>query len=257
MRPQRIGKRVREPGVRLIQRVEAILPPQPEDAQRAGLAVDAGLDPAHEPVAVQERQDVVAPAALRGRDVDLPAVVEAPQAQEQVPVPGERVQRCQEDGTGVLAARAPDPPGFSDPCTGGLRRQLGLGSVQDPDLVRDDEPGAAYALHRDGEQRAHLDQLRPQTGPARRVSRPGPERVLARRAQQAVAAVPGEQLVAALLSLRRAPGQEARREEALREVVDAAVALAAGDRQDARLAQRLQDRAHLVRRAPVPVDGRA
>ena len=62
--------------------------------------------------------------------------------------------------------------------------------------------------------------------------------------------------MAALLALRWTPGQELRREEPLREVVDAAVALAAGDRQDAGLAQRLQDRADLVGGAPVPVDGR-
>ena len=49
----------------------------------SGLPLDPRLDPADEPVAEQDRQDVVAPAPLRGRDVDLPEVVEVVQAPQE------------------------------------------------------------------------------------------------------------------------------------------------------------------------------
>ena len=75
---ERRGEAVDEPGLR--QRIEAVLPPQAEDPERARLALDPRLDPADEPIAEEDRQDVVAPATLRGRDVDLPDVVEVEQA---------------------------------------------------------------------------------------------------------------------------------------------------------------------------------
>src|SRR6266550_5679016 len=72
------GERLDEPGDR--ERIEARLPPEPDDLERFRPAFDAWLDPAHESIAVQDRQDVVAPASLRGRDVDLPQIVEVEQA---------------------------------------------------------------------------------------------------------------------------------------------------------------------------------
>ncbi len=51
-------------------------------------------------------------------------------------------------------------------------------------------------------------------------------------------------------------GQQLRGEQPLGQVVDAAVALAARDREDAGLGQGLQQRPDLVRRSPVPVDRR-
>src|SRR5262245_50954710 len=72
-------------------RVEARLPERAEDPQDAVGPLDARLEPADEPVAVQDREDVVAPAALRGRDVDLPDIVEPEEPAQQLAVPGERV----------------------------------------------------------------------------------------------------------------------------------------------------------------------
>ena len=91
--------------------IEAGLPPHVEHAHGARLAVDARLDPADEPVAEQERQDVVAPAPLLLRDVDLPDVVEAVQPAEEVAVPDERVERGEQRHAGQAAglATAGDP----------------------------------------------------------------------------------------------------------------------------------------------------
>ena len=55
-------------------------------------------------------------------------------------------------------------------------------------------------------------------------------------------------------SLGAALGEDLGREQPLGEVVDAEVALAPGDAERADLGERLEDRPHLVRRAPVPVD---
>jgi hypothetical protein len=72
------GQRVRERLGETLgpNRIEAILPPEAEDPERAGGPVDPGFDPPNEAIAPQQRQDVVAPAATRGRNVDLPDVVE-------------------------------------------------------------------------------------------------------------------------------------------------------------------------------------
>ncbi len=67
----------------------------------------------------------------------------------------------------------------------------------------------------------------------------------------------GQQLVATLLVLRAALGQQVGREQPLDQVVDAPVAVASGQPQDPGLGERLEHRANGVRRAPVPVDGRA
>ena len=87
------------------QRVEAVLPPQPEDSQNARLAVDPRLDPADEAIAEVDRQDVVAPAPLDLRDVDLPEVVEAVERAEELAVPSERIERGEERRAGRDSAR--------------------------------------------------------------------------------------------------------------------------------------------------------
>ena len=84
------------------------LPPQPEDAQGAGLAVDPRLDPADQPVAEQDRQDVVAPASLLLGDVDLPDVVEAVERAQEVAVPDVRIERGEEGDAGLDAAGPAD-----------------------------------------------------------------------------------------------------------------------------------------------------
>ena len=87
---------------------------------------------------------------------------------------------------------------------------------------------------------------------------PDPDLLLATASgQHPVGAEPRQHLVAHLLVLGRALGEERGRKEPLGQVVDAPVALAPGERQDAGLRQRLEDRPDLVGRAPVPVDRRA
>ena len=108
------------------QRVEAVLPPQVEDCAATRPPVEARLDPADEAIAEQERQDVVAPATLRGRDVDLPDVVEVVQRAQEVAVPDERVERREERD-----ARRRRPRG--SPCA--VRRS----ACEEVDLLGEDE----------------------------------------------------------------------------------------------------------------------
>ena len=61
--------------------------------------------------------------------------------------------------------------------------------------------------------------------------------------------------MAALLAFGASLGEQVGRKEALGQVVDAPVAVAPGQPEDAGLGERLEDRADLVGRAPVPVDG--
>src|ERR1035437_935730 len=89
------------------QRIEVRLPPQAPDPQSPRLAIDPGLDPTDEPVAEQDRQDVVTPAALLLGDVDLPDVVEAVQVAQEVAVPNEGIERRQEDHPGIAATWPP------------------------------------------------------------------------------------------------------------------------------------------------------
>ncbi len=86
--------------------------------------------------------------------------------------------------------------------------------------------------------------------------RPEPEEDLglACRAQQPVGPVAAEQAVEDLLALGNAFLEQAGREEAFGKVVEAAVAFAARDAEDAGLGQRLEDGPRLQRRPPVPVD---
>src|SRR4029453_1548873 len=119
----------------------------------------------------------------------------------------------------------------------------------------------------DPQQLAGLDQLREQEVPGPGPDRQAvlaPERSLEIRAgedlvrpggaKQAVAPVARHELVSELLARRMAVGEELRREQSLDEVVDPLVAVAPGDAQDPGLAERLEDRPDLIRRAPVPVD---
>ena len=69
-----------------------------------------------------------------------------------------------------------------------------------------------------------------------------------------MAPVPRQQLVPVLLTLRRPLRQQAGGKQPLRQVVDTAVPLAAHDRDDPGLRQRLEQRADLVGGPPVPVD---
>src|SRR5215207_1387906 len=232
MRAQR-GRELLDEG-RLVERLEGVLPPEAEHAERPGLALDPRLDPTDEAVAPEQRQDVVAPAPLRGRDVDLPEIVEVPQAAQQVAIPHERVEWSEERHS------RDDRPLVKE-----QRR-----------FLRQDHAVTLDALDRNGQQQAVLDQLVAQPVPLGRGRRGAEPDLLiaAAHPKQPVGAVPREELVLPLLLLRPPLGEEVGREEPLGEVVQAPVAVAAGNPEHARQRQRLEDRAHLVRRAPVPVD---
>jgi hypothetical protein len=238
----RVGERVDEARGR--QRVESVLPPQTEDPQRPGRALDAGFDPAHQPVAEQDRQDVVAPASLRGRDVDLPDVVEVEQRAQQVAVPDQWIEGRQEGD--AVARRLP-----------GLDRTGGF--LQDGDLCPKDIARTANALDLDRDERSGLDQLvSAPIAVLRRGRGAQPDLGLATgRAEQPVGPISGQELVATLLFLGSALRQQSGREEPLRKVVHATVPLPSCQAQDSRLREGLEDGAHLVRRSPVPLDGGA
>ena len=127
---------------------------------------------------------------------------------------------------------------------------LALRLREERQLVGDDVPHAPHALDGDREQLAAVDELGQQLRAARprrsvRQRLAGAEAQedlgLARRPQEPVGAVPAQQPVEQLLALRHALGEESGREQPLREVVVAAVALAAGDAEDPGLGERLQD----------------
>src|SRR6266576_6135024 len=67
--------------------------PGAEHLELPGLAVEARLDPTHDPVADEERQYVVTVLALRLGDVHLEPVAEAPQRLGPVAVLDEAVER--------------------------------------------------------------------------------------------------------------------------------------------------------------------
>src|SRR2546423_1726234 len=71
----------REAAQRLIERnrLDAGLPPDAVHAEHTGLPLEHGLDPPHEPVAAEDRQDVVPVLALRLRHVHLEAIAEVEQ----------------------------------------------------------------------------------------------------------------------------------------------------------------------------------
>src|SRR3989304_6150075 len=62
------------------------------------------LEPADEAIPEQDREDVVAPAPLGGRDVDLPDVVEVEELPQEIAVPAQRVERSEERHTASHAA---------------------------------------------------------------------------------------------------------------------------------------------------------
>ena len=139
------------------ERIEPRLPPQARDSERAGPPLDARLDPADEAVAVQDRQDVVAPAPLRGGDVDLPDVVEAVEAAQEVAVPAQRVERRQERDARRRRRRAVGPAAIS--ASAWSRNARSSATTKRSPL---------QALHLDREQPAGLDERRP----VRRLDRP-------------------------------------------------------------------------------------
>ena len=101
MRLERVGEPIDE--AILVERVEAVLPPDPQDPECLRLAIDPWLDSADKPVPEPDRQDVIAPSTLRGRDVDLPDVVEPEQQAQQLAVPDERIERREERDAGWSA----------------------------------------------------------------------------------------------------------------------------------------------------------
>src|SRR6187431_2753706 len=74
-------------------RCEAVLPPQVENLDAAGLPVDPRLDPPDEAVAEEHRKYVPAPTAFLRWDEELPDVVEAEQGREERAIPHEGVER--------------------------------------------------------------------------------------------------------------------------------------------------------------------
>ena len=148
-------------------------------------AVDARLDPAHEPVAEEHRQHVPAPTPLRRRHEELPHIVELEQGSEEAPVPDQWIERGQE-------------------CDGGWRLR---GSFQQSDLLLQHVALAAHRLDLDGNELAVGDQLLAQCRSARM---PGPPQVwfggaeasvdvaAAADAEEAVGTVPREELVSEL-----------------------------------------------------------
>jgi len=92
------------------------------DDQAAGLAVQGGVDPADEAVAVQDGQDVVAVAAGRLGDVDLQAEAEAEQPLGPLAVDDQVVEGRQQG--------RPWPP------------VAGLEALQEGQVVGVDVPGA-------------------------------------------------------------------------------------------------------------------
>ena len=148
-------------------------------------------------------------------------------------------------------------------------RDLELGLLEERHALRREEPLAADALDRHGDQRTGLDELRVQhlasgrrerqvalqpvdrTDPRRR---PQPQLRGSGPTEQTVGSVPRQQLVPERVARRHDLFQELRREQPLGEVVDPAVALAPRDPEGPGLGQRLEDRPDLVGRTPVPLD---
>ena len=228
---------------RIGKRVEAVLEPQPDDAEHALAPLDPRFDPANELVAEQDRQHVVAPAPPGLRHVDLPDVVEPVQVTQQRAVPDERVERSEERDAGLGAA--------------GRRAvaQFGLRSVQGRERIARDITRTTETLDRHLDELAGSDELGSSHRPFRRAAGgPEPQLGLAAGSQQTVRAVTAQQPVPLLFVRGRMLRQQLRREEALGEVVDAAVAVPPRDPEHPCLRQRLEDGADLVRRAPVPLD---
>src|SRR5205823_2103136 len=76
--------------------LDPVLPPQADDPQDAGLAIELRFDAPDQLVAEQDREHVIAPPALPLGNIDLPDVVEIEQAPEEVAIPHQGIQRRQE-----------------------------------------------------------------------------------------------------------------------------------------------------------------
>src|SRR4029453_12739556 len=122
----------------------------------------------------------------RGRQEELPHIVEAEQAAKEAAIPDQWIERGKE-------------------CDGGRRLRR---SFQQRDVLGEDEAFAVHSLDHDGDELAELDQLLAQRGPARVVR---PPRIRLRGAdaaedvpgagdaEQTVGAISGQELVAELL----------------------------------------------------------
>ena len=73
------------------------------DEQPSRLAVGLQVEPSNEPVAEQERKDVIAVLALVGRRVNLDPVVEVEEPQRAGTLPDERIERRQKRPRGDAA----------------------------------------------------------------------------------------------------------------------------------------------------------
>ena len=146
----------------------------------------------------------------------------------------------------------------------GRRLRRGL---QQPDLVAEDEAPARHAVDLDGHELAARDELLAERVAPRMAGReprvglrgadPAEDVAGAGDAEQAVGAVAREELVPHLLAQRRLRGEQLLGEQPLDQVVVAAVAVAAGEAEDAGDGIRLEHGPDGVGRRPEPVGRRA
>ena len=223
-------------------------------AQGARLAVDPRLDAAHEPVAVQERQHVVAPAPLRlpGRrppsgSRSRTGARSRSRSQASGSSGARNATPGATDGRPALAAGEATPASTSAAAASSQRQ-----------LPGQHEPPALEPLHARPPRSPPRQQLVAQSVPLGRRRRAPPRSCTPRSRRAARYPGTGTGACGAAARARAGAARAARRrEQPLDQVVVPAVALAARDRQDPGLGERLEDRAHLVGRPPVPVDGGA
>ncbi len=77
--------------------------------QSSGLAIGLQVETRHEPVAEQEREDIIAVLALVGRRVNLDPIVEVEQPLRARPLPDQRIERGQQRPRGDAAGPAGVP----------------------------------------------------------------------------------------------------------------------------------------------------
>ena len=166
MRVEGYGHGLRKPGFRY--RIEALLPPQAGDPKRPGLAVDAGLDPPDETIAVKKRQDVITPSPLGGGDIHLPYVIEGEERAQEPALPDERVERGEECHVGI------------DPSRRRAGRNFAFGGVEKFIVRGRDVSLPVESLDLDGDDGPRRHELRSARGALR--GRPGSQPHLARPA---------------------------------------------------------------------------
>jgi hypothetical protein len=208
-----------------------VLPPDVEHLHASAVAVDPRFDPAGEAAAEDDREHVIAPPAPGRREEALPHVVVAEQARQEGGVPHQRVERGDERDAGDR-----------------LRR-----SLQQRDLLGEDEARAAHALDVDGHKRAEFHQFLPELVALRRRGDTVERTAGPAGAEQSVGTVAGQQLVPELLPLRRLVREHLCGEQPFEEVVVPAIALAPREADHARDGVCLEHGAHGVLRHPEPV----